>query len=64
MASLINEIIGFISKADEISYYRQRSAQERVRAAKASPEDRDGHTFEAISYAQRALEVEREGLDY
>ncbi len=64
MAWLLNEIIGFVSKAEEISYYRQRAAVERTRAAKAGPEDRTGHTYEAISYAQRALEAEQEGLDY
>jgi len=64
MGSWINEIIGSISKADEIAYYRQAAARERARAAKAGPEDRDGHTYEAISYARRALEAEQEGLDY
>ncbi len=64
MGSFINEIIGFISKADEIAYYRQAAARERARAAKAGPEDRDGHIENAIDYAEQALDAEREGLDY
>ena len=45
MASLLNEIVGFISRAEEIAYYRQASARERDRAAKAGPES--GHTYQA-----------------
>jgi hypothetical protein len=63
MAWLLNEIVGFISKAEEIAYYRQTAQRERRRAAKAGPEDRGGYLYEALSYEARAIEAEREGLD-
>lgn len=65
MAWLINEIIGFVSKAEEISYYRARAVKERERAAKAdSGEDRDFHIGEAIGYSRQALDAEESGIDY
>lgn len=63
MAWLINEIIGFVSKAEEIAYYRERAAKERQRAANADgAEDREFHIQEAIDYSRQALDAEEGGL--